>query len=167
GLEHDVVVTASNRSGQLYLRRTALVDAGTLAERLDGQAAVEVTLRREGVDAVARREGEELRFRPDGDGWATTGDAGILDQPDALGRSWAALANPNAGELLVSAAEGWEFTDLGGRHHAGGGSHGSLVAGDSTVPVLTIGMGADIRRITDVTPAVRTFFGVDVTADAR
>ena len=70
-------------------------------------------------------------------------------------------------ELLVSAAEGWEFTDLGGRHHAGGGSHGSLVAGDSTVPLLTIGVDADIRRITDVTPAVRAFFGVDVTADAR
>ncbi len=167
GLEHDVVVTASNRSGQLYLRRTALVDAGTLAERLDGEPSVEVTLRREGVDAVARRAGEELRFRPDGDGWATTGDRAILDQPDALARTWAALANPNAGELLVSAAEGWEFTDLGGRHHAGGGSHGSLVAGDSTVPLLTIGMDADIRRITDVTPSVRDFFGVGVTADGR
>jgi hypothetical protein len=167
GLEHDVIVTASNRSGQLYLRRTALVDAGTLAERLDGQPSVEVTLRREGDDAVARRAGEELRFRPAGDGWETTGDAAILDHPDALARSWSALANPNAGELLVSAAEGWEFTDLGGRHHAGGGSHGSLVAGDSTVPLLTIGVDSDIRRITDVTPAVREFFGVGVTADAR
>jgi len=80
GLEHDVVVTASNRSGQLYLRRTALVDAGTLAERLDGEQSVEVTLRREGEEAVARRAGEELRFRPDGDGWATAGDAAILDR---------------------------------------------------------------------------------------
>ena len=34
--------------------------------------------------------------------------------------------NPNAGELIVSAAAGWEFADLGGRHHAGGGTHGSL-----------------------------------------
>ena len=31
---------------------------------------------------------------------------------------------------------GWEFADLGGRHHLGGGSHGSLVEGDSLVPVL-------------------------------
>ena len=34
--------------------------------------------------------------------------------------------NPNAGEVLVSAAPGWEFADLAGRHHVGGGSHGSL-----------------------------------------
>src|SRR5205823_13118965 len=92
GLEHDVVVTASNRSGQLYLRRTALVDAGTLAERLDGEPSVEVTLRHEGDDAVARREGEELRFRPVDEGWETTGDPAILDHPDALSRSWSALA---------------------------------------------------------------------------
>ncbi len=166
-LERDVIVTASNRAGQLYLRRNARVDAAALAVRLDTEPSVEVTLRREGEDAVARREGEELRFRPADDGWETAGDATILDHPDALARSWSALANPNAGELLVSATEGWEFTDLGGRHHAGGGSHGSLVAGDSTVPLLTIGVDAEVRRINDITPAVREHFGVGVTADAR
>lgn len=166
-LERDVIVTASNRAGQVYLRRSARVDAAALAALLDTEPSVEVTLRREGEDAVARREGEELRFRPAGAGWETAGDVGILDHPDALARSWSALANPNAGELLVSATEGWEFTDLGGRHHAGGGSHGSLVAGDSTVPLLTIGVDAKISRITDITPAVREHFGVGVTADAR
>jgi len=166
-LERDVIVTASNRAGQVYLRRSTRVDAAALAALLDTEPSVEVTLRREGEDAVARREGEELRFRPAGAGWETAGDVGILDHPDALARSWSALANPNAGELLVSATEGWEFTDLGGRHHAGGGSHGSLVAGDSTVPLLTIGIDAEIRRITDITPAVREHFGVGVTADAR
>jgi len=82
----------------------------------------------------------------------------LLDHPDALNRSWSALANPNAGELLISAAEGWEFVDLGGRHHAGGGSHGSLVAGDSIVPLLTVGVEAPIERITDVTPAAVAHF---------
>ena len=43
-------------------------------------------------------------------------------------RASAALRNPNAGDVLVSAAPGFEFADLAGRHHAGGGSHGSLVA---------------------------------------
>ena len=122
------------------------------------EPSVETTLRREGNEAVARRAGEELRFRPDADGWETSGDASILDQPDALHRSWSALANPNAGELLISAAEGWEFVDIGGRHHAGGGSHGSLVAGDSIVPMLTVGVDAAIERITDVTPAVLAHF---------
>jgi hypothetical protein len=75
-----------------------------------------------------------------------------------------ALANPNAGELLVSAAEGWELADLGGRHHAGGGSHGSLVAGDSLVPVVTVGLQGELRRITDVAPAVLGHFGVAVPA---
>jgi len=62
----------------------------------------------------------------------------------------------------VSAAEGWELTDLGGRHHAGGGSHGSLVAGDSLVPVVTVGLKAELHRITDVAPAVLAHFGVAV-----
>ena len=37
-----------------------------LAARLDGEPAVEVALFREGDEAVARREGEELRFAPGG-----------------------------------------------------------------------------------------------------
>ena len=87
-----------------------------------------------------------------------------LDQPDAAWRARSALANPNAGELLVSAAEGWELADLGGRHHAGGGSHGSLIAGDSLVPLVTVGLSGEPRRITDVAPAVLEHFGVPVPA---
>ena len=159
----EIVVTASNRAGQVYLLPDARVDAAALAQRVDGDPAVEVTLRIEDGGAVARRDGAELRFRPDtGGGWEMSGDAAILDHPDALVRAWSALANPNAGELLVSAAEGWELADLGGRHHAGGGSHGSLVAGDSFAPVVTVGLQAELRRITDVAPAVLAHFGVTV-----
>jgi hypothetical protein len=128
---------------------------------------VETTLRREGDEAVARRDGEELRFRPAADGWETSGDASVLDHPDALRRVWSALANPNAGELLVSAADGWELADLGGRHHAGGGSHGSLGAGDSIVPLLTVGIDAAPVRITEVVPAVLAHFGVEPPPYAR
>ena len=154
----SIVVTASNRVGQVYLLPDARIDAATLARALDGEPSVETTLRLEGEDAVARRAGEELRFRRSADGWETSGDETILDYPDAFRRSWWALANPNAGELLISAAPGWEFVDIGGRHHAGGGSHGSLVEGDSVVPVLTIGVDALIDSITDVTPAVLAHF---------
>jgi hypothetical protein len=154
----SIVITASNRAGQVYLLPDARVDAASLARALDAEPSVETTLRLEGNEAVARRAREELRFRPEADGWATSGDRSILDHPDALHRSWSALANPNAGELLISAAEGWEFVDIGGRHHAGGGSHGSLVAGDSIVPLLTVGVDAAIDRITDVTPAVLAHF---------
>lgn len=161
GFDGEIVVTASNRAGQVYLLPGARVDAAELARRLDGVEFVETTLRREGAEAVARREGEELRFRPAPGGWETTGDAAILDHPDALRRVWSALANPNAGELLVSAADGWELADLGGSHHAGGGSHGSLTAGDSIVPLLTIGLDAAPERITEVVPAVLAHFGVE------
>ena len=154
----SIVVAASNRAGQVYLLPDARVDAATLARALDAEQSVETTLRLEDGEAVARRTGEELRFRPAADGWDTNGDATILDYPDALHRSWSALANPNAGELLISAAEDWEFVDIGGRHHSGGGSHGSLVEGDSIVPLLTVGVDAPIERITDVTPAVLAHF---------
>ena len=61
----------------------------------------------------------------------------LLDEfPLGRERVEAALRNPNAGDVLVSAAHGWEFADLAGSHHAGGGSHGSLVVGDSEVPML-------------------------------
>ncbi len=163
----DIVVTASNRAGQVYLLPDARVDAAGLAQALDGEPSAETTLRREGDEAVARREGEELRFRPAPGGWATSGDATILDYPDGLQRSWSALANPNAGELLVSATEGWELADIGGRHHAGGGSHGSLVEGDALVPMLTIGVDAEPTRITEVTPAVLAHFGVDLPPSMR
>ncbi len=111
--------------------------------------------------------GEELRFRPNETGWEWSGDLSILDHPDALHRSWSALGNPNAGELLVSAAEGWELVDIGGRHHSGGGSHGSLVEGDSIVPILTVGVDAAPSRITEVVPAVLAHFGVEVPAPMR
>src|SRR5438067_1171081 len=123
----EVVVAASNRAGQVYLLPGARVDAAGLARRLDGFAAVDVSLRREGDEVIARHDGA---------------DASV--------------------ELLVSAAEGWELADLGGRHHAGGGSHGSLVAGDSFVPLVTVGLRAELQRTTDIAPAVLEHFGVAV-----
>jgi predicted AlkP superfamily pyrophosphatase or phosphodiesterase len=149
----EIVVTASNRAGQVYLLPGARTEAAELARALDGEPSVEVTLRLEDGDVVARRDGAD--DRPE-----------ALDHPDAGERARSAMANPNAGDLLVSAAEGWEFADLGGRHHAGGGSHGSLVEGDSLVPLLTVGVEAEIGRITEITPAIRAHFGVGVVADA-
>jgi predicted AlkP superfamily pyrophosphatase or phosphodiesterase len=155
----DAIVTASNRAGMVY----ADGDLAALAARLDGNPAVDVVLRREGGEAVARRDGAELRFSPG----AIDGDVSILDHPDGLERAWAALANPNAGELIVSAAAGWEFADLAGRHHSGGGSHGSLIAGDSEVPMLTVGLDVLPASIVEVMPAVLAHFGVAPPPYAR
>ncbi|MGZ8783514.1 MAG: alkaline phosphatase family protein [Gaiellaceae bacterium] len=155
----DELVTASNRAGMVYSE----LDPGTLAARLDGNEAVDVVLWREGDEAVARRDGAELRFTAT----TTSGDVSILDHPDGLERAWAALANPNAGELLVSAAAGWEFADLAGRHHVGGGSHGSLLAGDSEVPMLAVGLDVLPASIVEVMPAALSHFGVAAPSYAR
>ena len=69
--------------------------------------------------------------------------------------------------LGVSAASGFEFTDLAGRSHLGGGSHGSLEAGDSEVPILAVGIDAPAPgRTVDLTPLALAHFGVDARADA-
>ncbi len=169
------IVAASNRAGMVYRLPGCRLDVRGLARRLDGDPSVEVALWREGDEAVARRDGEELRFAPGSGpgpgpghvGFVLSGDATILDQPDALRRVWGALANPNAGELLVSPPAGVEFADLGGGSHVGGGSHGSLTAGDSVVPLVTVGIDADAGSITDVAPLVLDHFGVARPGYAR
>ena len=87
----------------------------------------------------------------------------MLDHPDAVARAVAAVRCPNAGEVVVSAAPGWEFEDLGRRHHLGGGSHGSLIEGDSMVPVLAVGLGGTVpSALVDVAPAILAHFGARV-----
>jgi hypothetical protein len=66
--------------------------------------------------------------------------------------------------VIVSARPGFEFADLAGRHHVGGGSHGSLRAGDSEVPMLTIGIDAAPRTIIDVAPAITRHLDVEPPA---
>jgi hypothetical protein len=145
----DAIVAASNRAGMVYGD-----DPRGLAERLDGNAAVETAVFLEDGEPVARRDGCDVPLDE-------------LGYPDAEARIRAALANPNAGEVLVSATDGWEFADLGGRHHSGGGSHGSLTAGDSEVPMLTIGLDALPESITGVAPAVLEHLGIEPPAYAH
>jgi hypothetical protein len=163
-----VIVTASNRAGMVYRTDSTREDTRDLAVRLDSEAGVEAVLFLEAGEAVARRAGEELRIAPAAAGWTTTGDLALLSQPDALARVWAALHNPNAGELLVSAGEGVEFDDLGGQSHLGGGSHGALATADSEVPILTVGLDAATpRSIIDLAPLALEHFGVEPPAYTR
>jgi Type I phosphodiesterase / nucleotide pyrophosphatase len=138
------LVTASNRAAMVYTETPR-----TVAERLDDQPAAGIVLFAEDGRIVVRRDGDE--------------DDALLDEvPDGRARAAAALRNPNAGEVLVSAAPGWEFRDLAGRHHLGGGSHGSLETEDSEVPMLTVGLGAPPPSITGIKRLVAEHFGVAV-----
>jgi Type I phosphodiesterase / nucleotide pyrophosphatase len=138
----------------------------------------------EAVAVVARGAGE-LRFRPGtgitdlrGGSWEVEGDltavAGELEDgrlssetfPDPLARVWSALSSPHAGDFILSLTPGYEAVDWGGVTHAGGGSHGSLHAGDSLGPLLFVGCGPDdpgVRdqwSLRDVAPVVREHFGL-------
>ena len=169
-----VLALASNRAGMVYRLPGCRLDARALAERLDGQPWADVVLFREADVAVARREGAELRFALEEEDWRLEGDAAVLDPeryPNGLERAWHAVLAPTAGDVLVSATEGWELADGGGRHHAGGGSHGSLAAGDSYVPLIAAGFDeppfpAD-PGITDLAPLVLSHFDVDVPESMR
>jgi hypothetical protein len=148
----ELAVTASNRAGMVYLLPAAQVESRAVAERLSEEGALDVVIFREGDDTIALREGGELRLGPGDEDWG--------------GRARHALANPNAGDILVSAAAGVELTDLGGRHHVGGGSHGSLLDGDSLVPMLVVGDAAPPASILGVTPLALEHFGVPAPAYA-
>jgi predicted AlkP superfamily pyrophosphatase or phosphodiesterase len=156
--DRDVLVTASNRAGMVYRLPGCRAESRELAERLDGEEAVETVLFLEDGEAIARRDGVEVGVDPAGP---------LFDYPHGGVRAWSALENPNAGDLIVSAAPGFEFADLAGRHHAGGGSHGSLTLGDSEVPMLTIGVEAQPESIVDISPAALRHFGVEPPAYAR
>ena len=103
------------------------------------------SLFREGAEAVLlrARRGAPL---PAGRG-RRLGDIGRRRRcsvsPNGFERALGGAREPERGRgARLAAAEGYEFADIGGRHHAGGGSHGSLVAGDSEVPMLTVGARA-------------------------
>jgi hypothetical protein len=141
-VEAGPVVTGSNRAAMVYTD-----EPRTVAERLDGVDGIDVACFLEDGRVVARRGGDE--------------DAALLDaHPDGHERVDAALRNPNAGDVILSAAEGWEFADLAGSHHLGGGSHGSLVERDSMVPMLSVGAGPPPARTIDVKDTILAALGV-------
>jgi hypothetical protein len=85
--------------------------------------------------------------------------------PDALARVWAALTCPTSGEVLLSAAPGYEFIDWGRQAHVGGGSHGSLHCSDSLGALILCGTSLPEPQpaqwaIRDIAPLVLDHFGL-------
>ncbi len=192
----ELAVCPAQRSAMLYLlvpeaRGAALAHLVAAARAVEG---VDVTCWREEGRAVVASARGELRFAPTGRGlavrdprggaWRVEGelgavrgelDGGVLrtpDHPDALARVWAALACPTSGDVLLSAAPGWEFRDWGGVGHLGGGSHGSLHRSDSEGALVFSGVAPPPARaadgawsIVDVTPMAVAHLAT--TAQAR
>ena len=150
----EVCVTASNRAAMVYRLPGARLSARELANRVEHLPAADVVLFLEDGVGVARRDGEELRFAPaERGGFRLSGDSDVLNParyPLGLERAFAALRCRNAGDVLISATEGYEFADLGGGGHPAGGSHGSLLAGDSLVPMLSVGLDDGLDPLTSI-----------------
>jgi hypothetical protein len=192
--EPRIAVCPSQRGAMVYALHESERDAmrasvATRALTLDGVDLV-LWLERDAHDApregvISSPEHGELRFAPGGPlldprgvAWSVDGALAAIDgsvhdgrlltpaYPDALARAWAALSCPNSGEVLLSAAPGFEFLDWGGQAHVGGGSHGSLHASDSLGALVLSGVSLpepepEQWAIRDVAPLVLAHFGLD------
>jgi Type I phosphodiesterase / nucleotide pyrophosphatase len=169
GVEPRIAVCPSQRAAMVYALRPEERDAmrGSVVARATAIEGVDLVawLERDAHDrpseGVIRSPARgELRFAPGGDlrdarggSWHVDGELAPLEAtvradnrlatpayPDALARVWSALMCPTSGEVLISAAPGWEFVDWGGAAHLGGGSHGSLHHSDSLAPLVLCGI---------------------------
>jgi hypothetical protein len=190
----DVAACPSARSAQVYILDPERRDEELpkLADAVSAAQGVDFIAWRQGGEGVVRPGSAyagadigELRFSPGGDlrdlrggTWAIDGDQRALEldtsdgrvvsgtYPNPLERLWAALSCPTSGDLLVSAAPGYEFVDWGGFDHVGGGSHGSLHRGDSLGTLIFCGTGPDSRdareqwTIADAAPEIARHFAL-------
>jgi hypothetical protein len=191
--EPRIAVCPSQRAAMVYALHESERDAMrasvvSRALEIDGVDLV-LWLERDAHDApregvIASPSRGELRFAPGGplvdprgaswsvDGALTAIDGIVQDgrlltsaYPDALARAWAALTCRTSGEVLLSAAPGFEFIDWGRQAHVGGGSHGSLHACDSLGALVLSGVALPEREpaqwaIRDVAPLVLRHFGL-------
>ncbi len=191
--EPRIAVCPSQRAAMVYALNESERDAmrASVAGRslaIEGIDLV-IWLERDAHDrpreaVIAGRRTGELRFAPGGDvsdprgeRWSVEGslqsisgevrDGTLLtpDYPDALARVWSALNCENSGEVLLSAAPGYEFIDWGRQAHVGGGSHGSLHASDSLGALVLSGVDVPDPApaqwaIRDVASIVRGHFGL-------
>jgi hypothetical protein len=189
-----IAVCPSQRAAMVYLlaedRRLALrSDVIRLCLQIDGVDLVMWAERDEQgatLEAViAKPSVGELRFAPAGEvtdvrgeSWSVEGELAVLDAeladgrlqseayPDALARVWSALECPTSGEVLLSAAPGYEFLDWGRQAHVGGGSHGSLHRSDSLGALVMSGIDLPVEdpnrqwAIRDVAPLIADHFGL-------
>ena len=191
GAEPHIAVCPSQRAAMVYALHEAERDAmrASVVARAMGIEGVEhvMWLARDAHDVpsegiIASPRLGELRFCPGGSlqdarggRWSVEGALAAIDAeigdgriatptyPDALARAWAALTCPTSGEVLLSAAPGYEFIDWGRQAHVGGGSHGSLHACDSLGALVVCGVepprdGPEHWTISDVRSLVLEHF---------
>ncbi len=179
----DIAVCINERMCHIYfLNQTGHLPGEVL--RVAGAAL--------GIDQIAWKENGwykvvrggmagEVSFRPGsgysdeyGQNWDIRGEPGVLDislslgemaygdYPDALNRLQGFLDCAQAGDMVLTARPGYEFTDKYSPSHRGCGSHGSLFWEDSLVPLVISDQNyAQQRpRLQDIAGIIRSYFGL-------
>jgi Type I phosphodiesterase / nucleotide pyrophosphatase len=199
GERPQIAVCPSQRAAMVYALHEPERDAmrASVVSRALGVTGVEhvIWLARDAHEVptegiIASPSHGELRFSRGGplqdrrgESWSIDGPLAVLDAkiaderlltptyPDALARVWAALTCPSSGEVLLSAAPGFEFLDWGRQAHVGGGSHGSLHASDSLGALVLCGVELPQPEpaqwaIRDIAPIVLNHFGLAENGNA-
>jgi predicted AlkP superfamily pyrophosphatase or phosphodiesterase len=187
GAKSQLAVCPGSRAAMVYFvdpderptRLSALVRSLRTISGLDL-----IVFKEDGRVRVASNRGE-LEFAPGSDyvdrrgqGWNIEGSAKVLGlslqdgratsslYPDSLGRLWSAVQCPTSGDVLLSAAPGYEFVDWGGADHVGGGGHGALHRGDSEGVLILCGVDNfvsgtdDFWSVRDVLGVVKSHFSL-------
>ena len=185
--EAEIALCPSQRSAMVYVLLPEARDAvlSRVISCARSTPGVDLVMWREGSRAVIASSRGELRFSPGTEvvdarasSWDLDGELDALHgrleggrlvadaYPDALARVWAAVTCPTSGDVLMSAAPGFEFVDWGDQAHLGGGSHGSLHRSDSLGPLVMAGTSVrsagerEQWSIADVAPLITGHFGV-------
>lgn len=190
----DLLVCPNMRAAEVFLRADSAETVPGLCATLLEEPRVDHVLWRtagDGADEfhVATRDRGALRFRRAptarsgsmgdeyGGCWEASGDLSALDAhvedgrvrygdyPNALERIANGIDHPRGGRLWVTARPGHEFNAPGQSVHHAAGSHGTLHALDSVVPLLITGQPADAvptatSRIVDVVPWCARLLGI-------
>ena len=179
--DRDLAWAGNGRVGFVYLntdRKEALLPAVTRA--LGDHPGIDQVMWREGDRYVVASERGTVRFsRGDVDAvvderdnkWVYEGDlaavsgvaeGGLLRTPEyplAFWRIKEALDLDRTGDVVVTPKLTYEFKDLGGGDHRGGGDHASLHAQDSLVPFMSTLDAPPLHPTTiDVAPHILKHF---------
>ncbi|HEX2196313.1 MAG TPA: alkaline phosphatase family protein, partial [Actinomycetota bacterium] len=186
GKEHfgddDVAVSGNGRVGFVYLneeRKERL--RGPVVSTLLRHPATDQVMWIDGDTCHVETSRGSLRFREAqgygavvderGNKWEYEGDleavGGVIEEdgirtpeyPLALWRIMCALRLERIGDVVVTPKLTYEFCDIAGGHHRGGGDHASLHAQDSLVPFLSTLDDPPLRPSTvDVVPHIVRHF---------
>jgi hypothetical protein len=193
--DDQLMVCPNMRVAMIYFRRPSHEQIERVVDRLLTEARVDQVMwpaalarRSERGYHIVTRDRGELLFWPGEGGaqsaadaqgcvWSWDGDLRVVDgrvsegrlsfpaYPNAFERIACALEHPDSGHLWVTSRPGFEFRLPHTNVHDGGGSHGSLDALDSTIPLLIAGAPEELSlpenaRTVDVAPLCLRVLGL-------